>query len=170
MPASDQAVNQERYNLIPRTLIFLFRGESVLLLKGSPDKRIWANLYNGIGGHIERGEDPLTAATRELKEETGISPDRIWLAGTATIDTGEPTGVGLYVYKGISLEGQLKSSPEGDLIWISFDEISRLELVEDLPILLPKIRENTSNDPPFSAHYYYDQQGKLIIKFADSEV
>ena len=51
--------------LIPRTLIFLTCRDLVLLLKGAPHKRLWANRYNGIGGHIERGEDVLTAAQRD---------------------------------------------------------------------------------------------------------
>ena len=66
MPSSDQGVTHDRYTLIPRTLIFLTRGERVLLLKGAPHKRLWANRYNGVGGHIERGEDVLTSARREL--------------------------------------------------------------------------------------------------------
>ena len=49
MPANDQGVNLERYMLVPRTLIFLTRGDQVLLLKGAADKRLWAGLYN-VGG------------------------------------------------------------------------------------------------------------------------
>ena len=48
-----------RYHVIPRTLIFvtsrnpLTGAGEVLLLKGAPDKRLWANRYNGLGGHVE---------------------------------------------------------------------------------------------------------------------
>jgi predicted NUDIX family phosphoesterase len=57
MPKSDQGVHTKRYQIIPRVLIFIFDGDRVLLIKGAPNKRLWANQYNGIGGHIERGED-----------------------------------------------------------------------------------------------------------------
>ena len=56
MPQSDQGVTNDRYMVIPRTAIFLRRGDSFLLLKGAPAKRLWANKYNGLGGHLERGE------------------------------------------------------------------------------------------------------------------
>ena len=72
MPSADQMVLSDRYTIIPRTLIFLICGKNVLLLKGALNKRLWAGLYNGVGGHIERGEDILTAAQRELQEETGL--------------------------------------------------------------------------------------------------
>ena len=52
MPKSDQGVRNDRYKIIPRTLIFVTRGEQVLLLKGAEHKRLWANQYNGIGGHV----------------------------------------------------------------------------------------------------------------------
>ena len=60
MPNSDQGLHtSKRYHFIPRVLILLTMGDKILLLKGAPDKRIWPNLYNGLGGHVERGETVL---------------------------------------------------------------------------------------------------------------
>ena len=52
MPQSDQGITKDRYIVIPRTAIFLWRGDLVLLLKGAPTKRLWANKYNGLGGYL----------------------------------------------------------------------------------------------------------------------
>ena len=166
MPQSDQGVAKDRYNVIPRTAIFLRRGDSYLLLKGAPTKRLWANKYNGLGGHIERGEDILSSAKRELLEETGLTSD-LWLCGTVIVDAGE-TGICLYLFSGECPEGEdeLKSSTEGTAEWIPFDRIGELSVVEDLPILLSKIRHMQRGDPPFFSWSNYDEGEKLIVKFA----
>lgn len=165
MPLSDQGVTYDRYTLIPRTLIFITRGESVLLLKGASDKRLWADQYNGIGGHIEPGEDILSAARRELKEETGLESNDLRLYGTVTVDTRQSPGIALYVFKGSDPGRSIRPSPEGSLRWVAFSDLEKIPLVEDLPTLLPMILQMKANEPPFHAHYWYDDRDNLQIRF-----
>ncbi|HEX6033970.1 MAG TPA: NUDIX domain-containing protein [Anaerolineales bacterium] len=165
MPQADQGITRDRYMVIPRTAVFLQREESFLLLKGAPTKRLWANKYNGLGGHVEKGEDVLSAAKRELFEETGLAAE-LWLCGTLIVDAGE-TGIALYLFTGACEEGEPAPSNEGAAEWIPFDRIGELPVVEDLPILLAKIKHMQPGDPPFSARSYYDERERLIVEFTE---
>jgi 8-oxo-dGTP diphosphatase len=165
MPQSDQGITKDRYVLIPRTAIFVRNGDGYLLIKGAPTKRLWAGKYNCLGGHVERGEDVLSSAGRELLEETGLSAD-LWLCGTVIVDAGE-TGVCLFVVCGENVRGEIHASGEGAVEWVGRDALHDLPVVEDLPILLGQVDSMRRGDPPFSARSYYDKDDKLTVVFAE---
>lgn len=169
MGRDDQGVRKsaQRYQWVPRALVFITRPGQVLLLKGAPDKKIWPGLYNGVGGHVERDEDVLAAALREVEEETGLRPARLQLCGVVNIDTGQDAGIGLFVFKGEAAGQEPRVSSEGELEWVSIGDIPALHLVEDLPALLPRVLAMRPDSPPFFAHYGYDEDDRLAIRFRD---
>ncbi len=174
MPKQDQGIDvslrRQRYTVIPRTLVFITRGDRILLLRGSSQKRIWANKYNGIGGHIERDEDIYSAALREVHEETGLTVENLRLAGLINVDGDQPTGIMLFVFTAQSRAGDPISTEEGTPEWIERGQLTQIDLVEDLPVILPRALELPPHAAPFFAHYHYDEQERLIIQFAGDEL
>ncbi|MEI2688218.1 MAG: NUDIX domain-containing protein [Anaerolineae bacterium] len=75
-----------RYLTVPRTLCFLLHGDDVLLIQRARHKRLFPGKVNGVGGHVEPGEDVAASAAREIYEESGLAVDDLWLAGVVHVD------------------------------------------------------------------------------------
>jgi len=169
--AQGLAASSQRYTVVPRTLCFILspEGDDVLLLKGAPTKRIWPNRYNGVGGHLEPGEDVYAAAVREVREETGLSVREVRLRGVINIPVKDRQGIMVFVFTARAESRQVMPSEEGTLQWVSRDRLLSLELVEDLPALLPRALDAPPDAPPFSGLYTYDKVDRLVIQWATPE-
>jgi 8-oxo-dGTP diphosphatase len=170
MGREDQGVatGRNRYQVIPRTLCFVTHGDEVLLLLGGPTKRLWAGLYNGLGGHVEPGEDIYSSAIREVKEEAGLDVRDIRLRCVVHADAGDPAvGILFFVFTAVSEDKHVQPSDEGALEWAPIDALPVERLVEDLPVLLPKILGMRPAEPPIFAAYSYDADDRLVITFAE---
>ena len=161
MTNNPQVILKNRYQVVPRTLILIVKDNMVLLQKGSETKKIWAGYYNGLGGHIEKGEDLLSAAKRELKEEASVECKNLHLCGTIAIDVEENNGILLFVMSGTEVSGEVTSSDEGSLHWIRIDKLNEINVVEDIYEIVERI-QNLNEGELFNAHYGYNDAGKRI--------
>jgi 8-oxo-dGTP diphosphatase len=163
MPPSEQGLplSLNRYRLIPRVLCFVTLGGEVLLIKGAPTKKIWANKYNGLGGHVERGETVQAAAAREIQEEAGLEARDLRLRGVITIDTGEAAGIIMFVFTATAPTRAAHPSGEGALEWVPLARVRELPCVEDVPVLLEKLAHASPTASPLSGRYWYDDEGRL---------
>lgn len=169
MGASEQGADATagRWLMIPRSLCFVRYESDVLLMKRGPHRRVFPNQYNGVGGHIERNEDALSAAQREIREETGLDVQNLQLCGIHNIDAGEDNGILMFVFTAdASHRDFVDSSDEGTLHWIPVAEVGRLDLVEDLPHILTRVLTMTPDDAPYFAHVSYDEHDQIVINFA----
>jgi 8-oxo-dGTP diphosphatase len=161
-------VTEGRWMTSVRTLTFVLHGGDVLLMKRSATKRIFPNRYNGLGGHIERDEDPYTSALREVKEESGLDVSDLRLRGVYNIDSGDATGIVLFIFTARALTASLAHDcDEGTLHWVPVDQALTLDLVEDLPLILPRVLAMQADDVSFFAHVSYDDADRLVLRFAN---
>ncbi len=54
---------------------------------------------------------------------------------------------------------------EGNLEWIPINQLDNYDLVEDLPIILPKILKASHDNLPYSVHASYDNNDVLQMRF-----
>jgi 8-oxo-dGTP diphosphatase len=175
MTASEQGAQHitGRWLTQNRTLIFITHEDQVLLMKRALTKRVFPGYFNGVGGHIERDEDPLSSALREVTEETGLTPDvlqAIRYRGAYNIDTGDEHGIMLYIFTMQAIHPTVTANGEGELHWVKINEALSLNLVEDLPLIWDRLFGAAASQTPFFAHVSYDTIGRMLMRFKDTEI
>ena len=142
--------------------------DEVLLLKGAPTKRLWANHYNGLGGHVEAEEDVYSAALREVQEEAGLTVSQLSLRGVINIDTGSDEqglrpGVMMFVFAGEAPAREVVASHEGELDWLPLHGLREYPLVDDLYKLIPRALHGEF----FYGHYAPRADGEMEYRFRE---
>ena len=94
--------------------------------------------YTLPGGHIENGESIVDAVVREMKEETGLTILNPKLCGVKQfpIEGGRYL---VFLFCADEFEGEIRSSEEGAMHWVTKEELLNVNLVEDFDELLQVI-------------------------------
>jgi len=158
------SVIRSKYQLVPRTLIFIERNDELLLIHKNKKDSFGFSKLNGIGGHIEKGEEPYEAAKREVFEESGLTIDKLSLVAIIFIEIGSNPGILLFVFKSKYIGGKLQESDEGNLVWMKRSLIKdEANIVKDIPFLLEISDSYQEGSPPIFGKYLYDEHGELRI-------
>jgi 8-oxo-dGTP diphosphatase len=137
------------------------------LLRVGAHKGAWAGRLNGIGGHIEAGEDPRDSALREVAEESGLVARDLRLVGSVLIDVGKSPGIGLFVFVG-KATGEPRSGSEGESLWVPLEKLGQHPLVEDVPEILPLALRCYQDRTTFTAIYRFNPDGDPVRIFHPS--
>lgn len=113
--------------------MFSADGALVVLIQKRPTAGWQANLYNGVGGHVEDGEDLEQAMIREFLEETGV-----WYIGWEHYATLIGSKYTVNVYRAFSdLIAECKTMTDEKVAGFYTDDLSGVEVVPNLKFLIP---------------------------------
>jgi len=122
-----------RTEMTELTVLCLIRNGEKYLLQDRI-KEDWRG-YTLPGGHIEPDESIVDAVIRETREETGLLIKNPKLCGVKQFPIEEGRYL-VFLFVADEFEGEVVSSPEGEMHWISREELTHVNTVSDLHELL----------------------------------
>ena len=127
-----------RIEITELTVLCLIHDEERYLLQDRVSED-WKG-YTLPGGHVEPGESIVEAVIREMKEETGLDVRSPRLCGIKQFplkDGDYSKGRYLvFLFETDEFEGELISSDEGAMHWVSKKDLPDVNLVDDFNDLL----------------------------------
>jgi 8-oxo-dGTP diphosphatase len=117
--------------------------------------------WNAPGGKLRSGENPLTGAAREMREETGLRVSRLLFHGILNFYLGESKELDqtVFVFRSGKFSGKTRRGREGKLKWFPIHRIPYDEMWEDDRLWLPLLLKGKSFIGDF---YFTDGYEKLV--------
>lgn len=163
----EQKLNRPNtFTVIPRVLAFIERKDEILFIKRLKENAFAYQKLNGVGGHIEKGEDPLTAIRREVQEECGLHIHTFTLHAVIFIDIECDPGINVFVFSARYPGGEIQSSEEGDLVWVKKKDVHRTNVIKDVPMLLETIEDSKKDGHIKYLQYVYEEKELTIKKIS----
>ncbi len=145
--------------------IFIRKGDKYLMLRRSPLKKYAPNVIHPVGGKVDIGENPVQTAVREVKEEAGISVKNVRLEAviqelTPIVD--EPYNWLIFHFSADYDAGDVITTEEGSLEWLSADQIKDEQLFPSVRLLINEILDSKTGT--MFATVEYDTTKQHIVK------
>ena len=114
-------INREVDKMKRMNLIVVFNQDKTKLLMCERTKEPYKEQLNLVGGKIEKDDDNLNEAYRELQEETGITKDDIDLVYFMTCNY-HTLNKGLEIYYGVLNKNVELVEEVNKLVWVNEDD------------------------------------------------
>lgn len=135
-------------------MCMIYDGNKVLVQEKTDDD------YSGItfpGGHVEKGESFTDAVIREIFEETGLKIFSPQLCGIKDWTKKDGSRYIVLFYKTDKFEGELTSSEEGAVYWLTLEEMKHVRLADGMDKMLKVFL-----DENISEYFFRKENGKWI--------
>lgn len=140
-------------NVVFTNMCMVYDGQGRVLVQNRVDPG-----WSGItfpGGHVEYGEPFADAVIREVYEETGLTVSGLRMCGVKDFMREDGSRYVVLLYKTDHFEGEVRSSDEGEVAWVSLDALPQMKLAPGMLKLLRVFREEA-----FTEYFLYDDAGK----------
>lgn len=140
--------------------------ESVLLIHRNLDADdVHYGKYLGIGGHVERDEDVVTCAQREIVEETGLTVTDMTMRGSVTWTAfgADRRDITCFVFRVDGYTGEpLTANEEGTLKWVRRSALRDIPMWESDHQWLPMVFD----EDPRQFHGIMPYEGGRMLSWA----
>ena len=144
---------------------FIKKDGKYLVLRRSKAKKYAPGVIHPVGGKVEPGENPFSAAIREVAEETGVKVGNLRLEAVLLElkpHLNEPWDWLIFHFSGDYISGDVTTTKEGDLVWLTDKEIKQEQLFLSVQQVIGDILDQKKGT--VFATMEYDDDKKKIIK------
>ena len=124
----------ERTERVILTNMCMIQDGSRVLVEDKISK--WANGIIFPGGHVEEHEPVVDSVIREIKEETGLDIEAPRLCGIKEWINEDGSRYVVFLFRADRFTGELKSSSEGRVFWITREQFSKMPVLWHMRELL----------------------------------